>query len=66
MARINLHFCLTMAVQADVATVLRDGRLTVIPAGDLVPGDVVEIAGNESPRQHSAFLSILVMSFSPE
>ncbi|CAL8471661.1 g11203 [Coccomyxa elongata] len=32
------------AYEADVATALRDGRLTVIPAVDLVPGDVVEIA----------------------
>jgi len=55
-----------MAVQADVATVLRDGRLTVIPAGDLVPGDVVEIAGKNFPCQHSAFLSILVFLISPD
>ncbi|KAK9918863.1 hypothetical protein WJX75_007624 [Coccomyxa subellipsoidea] len=32
------------AYEADVATALRDGRLTVIPAVELVPGDVVEIA----------------------
>jgi hypothetical protein len=31
--------------QADVATAFRDGRLTVLPAADLVPGDIVEIAG---------------------
>ena len=36
--------------QADVATVLRDGRLKVAPATELVPGDVIEIAvGNKVP-----------------
>ena len=30
--------------QADVAMVLRGKRLTVIPACDLVPGDIVDIA----------------------
>ena len=34
-----------MPAQADVATVLRDARLSVIPAVELVPGDIVEIAG---------------------
>ena len=37
------------AYEADVATVLRNGRLVIIPAGDLVPGDVQELerlAGN--------------------
>jgi magnesium-transporting ATPase (P-type) len=32
-------------LQADVATVLRGKRLMVLPACDLVPGDIVEIAG---------------------
>ena len=32
-------------LQADVATVLRDGRLGVVPAVELVPGDIVEMAG---------------------
>eukprot|EP00897_Mesotaenium_endlicherianum_P009526 jgi/Mesen1/8601/ME000005S08568 len=32
------------AYQADVATVLRNGRLSMVPSADLVPGDVVEIA----------------------
>ncbi len=31
------------AYEADVATALRDGRWTVLPASDLVPGDVVEV-----------------------
>ncbi len=30
--------------QAESATVLRSGMLQLIPAGDLVPGDVVEVA----------------------
>ncbi|CAK0785211.1 Calcium-transporting ATPase 3, endoplasmic reticulum-type [Coccomyxa viridis] len=38
------------AYEADVATVLRDGRLHVIPASELVPGDIVEIAvGSKVP-----------------
>lgn len=32
------------AYQADVATVLRNGRLSILPAAELVPGDVVEVA----------------------
>ncbi|DBA82876.1 TPA: Calcium-transporting ATPase 3, endoplasmic reticulum-type [Trebouxia sp. C0004] len=32
------------AYEADVATVLRKGRLHVIPASQLVPGDIVEVA----------------------
>ena len=32
-------------MQADVATVLRKGRLHVVPASQLVPGDMVEVAG---------------------
>ena len=32
-------------MQADVATVLRQGRLHVVPASQLVPGDIVEVAG---------------------
>ncbi|PSC71819.1 calcium-transporting ATPase endoplasmic reticulum-type [Micractinium conductrix] len=31
------------AYEADVATALRDGRWTVLPATELVPGDVVEV-----------------------
>lgn len=31
------------AYQADVATVLRNGRLSILPAKELVPGDVVEV-----------------------
>lgn len=31
--------------QADVATVLRESRLTIVPASDLVPGDIVEVTG---------------------
>lgn len=30
-------------LQADLATVLRGGRLKVVPASELVPGDVVEV-----------------------
>ena len=41
-------------LQADVATVLRDGRLHVIPASELVPGDIVEIAGMPSQRMPHA------------
>ena len=33
------------AYQADLATVLRDGRLRVVKASELVPGDIVEVAG---------------------
>ncbi|KAL3141521.1 Calcium-transporting ATPase 3, endoplasmic reticulum-type [Trebouxia sp. C0010 RCD-2024] len=32
------------AYEADVATVLRKGRLHVVPASQLVPGDIVEVA----------------------
>ncbi|KAK9866314.1 hypothetical protein WJX84_001071 [Apatococcus fuscideae] len=32
------------AYEADVGTVLRSSRLTVIPASELVPGDIVEVA----------------------
>lgn len=32
-------------LQADVATALREGRLHVVPASELVPGDIVEVAG---------------------
>jgi len=32
------------AYQADLATVLRDGRLRVVKASELVPGDIVEVA----------------------
>ena len=45
-------------LQADVATVLRDGRLHVIPASELVPGDIVEIAGMLPQRMHHAVMSL--------
>ena len=32
------------AYQADLATVLRDRRLRVVKASELVPGDIVEVA----------------------
>lgn len=32
------------AYEADVATVLREGRWTVTPAVEIVPGDIVEVA----------------------
>eukprot|EP00191_Tetraselmis_sp_GSL018_P014686 CAMPEP_0177588372 /NCGR_PEP_ID=MMETSP0419_2-20121207/6190_1 /TAXON_ID=582737 /ORGANISM="Tetraselmis sp., Strain GSL018" /LENGTH=1007 /DNA_ID=CAMNT_0019078565 /DNA_START=254 /DNA_END=3277 /DNA_ORIENTATION=+ len=31
------------AYEADVATVLRDGRLAILPASELLPGDIVEV-----------------------
>eukprot|EP00983_Pelagomonas_calceolata_P111095 1159745-Pelagomonas_calceolata.AAC.9 len=31
--------------QADDATVLRNGQLQLIPSADIVPGDIVELAG---------------------
>ena len=38
------------AYQADVAAVFREGRLRNVPAADLVPGDIVELAvGNKVP-----------------
>lgn len=35
----------TSALQAEVATVLRHGRLSLLPAAELVPGDIVEVSG---------------------
>lgn len=32
------------AYEADVATVVRNGRLAILPAGELVAGDIVEVA----------------------
>ncbi|MEX1993218.1 MAG: cation-translocating P-type ATPase [Steroidobacteraceae bacterium] len=38
------------AMAASSATALRDGRLTIVPAGELVPGDVVQVeAGRVVP-----------------
>ena len=38
------------AYQADVAAVFREGRLRNVPAAELVPGDIVELAvGNKVP-----------------
>jgi P-type Ca2+ transporter type 2A len=33
------------AYEADTVAVLREGRLGVAPSSELVPGDIVEIAG---------------------
>lgn len=46
MLRLNADVMLHAAfgVQADSATVLRDGRLAVVPAAQLVPGDIVEVS----------------------
>lgn len=33
--------------QAEVATVLREGRLSLVPSAELVPGDIVEVAGTD-------------------
>lgn len=33
------------AYEAEAATALREGRLAVVQAGDLVPGDIVEVSG---------------------
>ena len=39
-------------MQADEASVLRDGRLITVPAAQLVPGDVVEVTGKYMLSQH--------------
>jgi len=36
-----------MQMQAPNATVMRDGKLTVIPAVELVPGDLVKVEGGD-------------------
>ena len=41
-------------MQADEASVLRNGRLVSLPAAQLVPGDIVEVAG-ESARKVIGF-----------
>jgi hypothetical protein len=41
-------------VQAASATVVRNGRLQQVPAADLVPGDVVELAGEQQPDDAAA------------
>ncbi len=46
-----MFFLLSVSVlQADVATVLRGKRLIGVPACDLVPGDIVDIAGGLAPN----------------
>lgn len=40
----NSQVFLAAPAQADSATVLRDRRLAVVPAAQLVPGDIVEVA----------------------
>jgi Ca2+ transporting ATPase len=40
------------AYQAEVAKVLRNGMLSITPATELVPGDIVEVAGS-SPHHSS-------------
>jgi Ca2+ transporting ATPase len=37
------------AYQADVATVLRNGCFSILPATELVPGDIVEVGGMNYP-----------------
>ncbi len=53
-----------------MATVLRKGRLHVIPASQLVPGDIVEVAGQLQVSQlaltaYVAFACLLVSQASP-
>ncbi|KAK9840627.1 hypothetical protein WJX81_005487 [Elliptochloris bilobata] len=51
------------AYEADVAMVLRDKRLTVVPARDLVPGDIVEIAVGAKVPADMRVLNIFSSTF---
>jgi magnesium-transporting ATPase (P-type) len=44
--------------QAANATVVRGGRVTQVPAGDLVPGDIIEVAGE--PRSGRVLIQLQV------
>ena len=43
------------------ATVLRKGRLHVIPASQLVPGDIVEVAGDAKSHHHLLCFLVAVL-----
>jgi len=44
-AQARMHARSHACMQADNATVLRDGQLLVVPTADLVPGDIIEVVG---------------------